>query len=65
MSKFLKVRTRRKGEHPGAEYVQIINLDNVVRLSVASLYFTDSTEIELSDHGIRDFEKAIGIGWLG
>jgi hypothetical protein len=59
MSKFIKVRTQREGEHPGAEYLQIINLDNVVRLSVPSLYFADGTEIKLTGSGIRDFEKAI------
>jgi hypothetical protein len=57
MSKFVKLRTEREDER--GEHTQIINLDNVVRLDVLTLYFIDGNHIKLSGNGHRDFEKAI------
>ena len=57
MSKFVRVYVSM--ENRSGDYEQIINLDNVVRFFIGTLYFTDGSQIELTTRGERAFEKAI------
>jgi hypothetical protein len=57
MSKFAKVYV--PIEDRSGDYEQIINLDNVVRFFINTLYFTDGSHIVLTTRGESAFEKAI------